>query len=117
MTELERNDLIHVLKSPEGLRTLYNILKQCGVFMESYVDNTNRAYFDKGKRYIGASLWAKIDDVDRDAYRRMREIDDSMKTREEIKLKDKLKKKTLTTIDSSSLPNTGRRGVKEVSHA
>lgn len=67
----EITDLKVVLKIPEGRRTVYKILCECGVFKASFTQNSNTTAFNEGRRDIGLSLLAELDLAEPNVYSQM----------------------------------------------
>jgi hypothetical protein len=74
-------DLLTVLSTVEGRRFYWNLMGDCGVFMVSYVKDSDKTVFNEGMRSIGNMLLVKVNEADPGAYSLMAT---EAKNREEI---------------------------------
>lgn len=65
--ETRKNDLKKVLQTPEGRRFFWSVLCECKVY-ELPPMNTEAVFFYEGKRSIGVSLIARLNQVDPELY-------------------------------------------------
>lgn len=69
--ERDLDDLRAVLDTQPGLRLMWRILKEAGVFMTSFTGEAPSTFFNEGRREIGLRILADIIDVRPDAYLNM----------------------------------------------
>lgn len=56
----ERDDLIHVLESPQGRRVIWKLLEAAGVFSVSFTGDNNATNFNEGRRSEGLRLFSDV---------------------------------------------------------
>ena len=67
-----RDDMIAVLKTPAGKRTLWRLLSEGKIFDTTFTGNSN-GYFLEGKRAYALSLLSKITSADATAFIQMQQ--------------------------------------------
>lgn len=82
----ERNDIIEVLRSPEGRRFVYRILIETGVFNSTFNKETLVMAFLEGRRANGLWLLGELEKSQPEALLQMQREDRSKKTSEKAKL-------------------------------
>lgn len=65
------SDVRKVLGTVEGRRIYWDLLKETGVFRNSFSANANQTAFNEGRRDVGLAILADVNKADSDAYPRM----------------------------------------------
>ena len=102
------NDVRWVISTPQGRRFYWGLMAQCKAFKEEFIAESNRCYFEKGKKKIGLDMFYDLLEAEPKAYMQMVQENDAQKTREDLKTEKKIQEKINNPfkIDSPSLPNT-----------
>lgn len=64
-------DFQKILKTPEGRRTMWWLLSNCGVFRNSFSANSNQTAYNEGRRDVGLMLLGEVNKADRTVYAQM----------------------------------------------
>lgn len=67
----EIEDVKKILEKPEGRRYLWRMLRECGIFSNSFTLNSNQTAFNEGKRDIGLAMLIDINEADKTAFAKM----------------------------------------------
>lgn len=60
----EVEDLRFVLKSPQGMRVIWNMLCKCGAFQSVLHSSGSMVYYNAGKQDLGHWLLSEVQEVD-----------------------------------------------------